>query len=82
MPTIYRDGSFRVIVFPGSREHGPPHVHVFSATGEVVVLLGDDAVGPSFREVRGMREPDARRALRLVEANQQEFLREWRRYHG
>jgi hypothetical protein len=81
MPTIYREGSFRVVLYPGSREHGPPHVHVFDASGEVVVLLGDD-VGPALREVRGMREMGARRAVRIVEENQQAFLHHWRRYHG
>ncbi|HEV2145953.1 MAG TPA: DUF4160 domain-containing protein [Longimicrobiaceae bacterium] len=81
MVTIHRDGGFRVVIYPGDREHGPPHVHVFNADGEVKVLIGDAETPPSLLLVLGMRMPDAKRAVRIVEERQETFLARWREYH-
>lgn len=82
MVTIHRDGGLRVVIYPGDREHGPPHVHVFSAEGEVKVSLGGEDAGPAIVRVAGMRRQDAARALRMVEERQEFFLVRWRVYHG
>lgn len=82
MVTIHREGGFRVVIYPGDREHGPPHVHVFDAEGEARVSLGDADTAPALERVTGMRRRDAARALRVVEERQEFFLARWRVYHG
>ncbi len=82
MVTVHRDGGFRVVIYPGGREHGPPHVHVFNADGEAKVSLGDADEAPALVLVVGIRKPDAVRALRIVEERQETFLARWREYHG
>ncbi|HEX2191325.1 MAG TPA: DUF4160 domain-containing protein [Longimicrobiaceae bacterium] len=82
MVTIHRECGFRVVVYPGDREHGPPHVHVFNAEGEVKVSLGDADTAPAIERVAGMRLQDAACALRMVEERQEFFLARWRVYHG
>ena len=71
-----------MVIYPGDREHMPPHVHIFNADGEVKVAIGDRDTAPSLMLVLGMRLPDARRALRIVEAHQETFLARWNEYHG
>jgi hypothetical protein len=82
MVTVHREFGFRVVIYPGAREHGPPHVHVFNADGEVKVSIGDADQAPRLLLVVGMRKPDAAHALRIVEARQETFLARWREYHG
>lgn len=82
MVTIHREFGFRVVVYPGDREHRPPHVHVFNAEGEAKIALGDAETAPSVMLVAGMRKPDVREALRIVEEHQEAFLARWRHYHG
>lgn len=73
---------FDVRIYLPPREHGPAHVHVVKADGQVAVNLGDERTGPSVRGVIGMTDRDARRAFRIVEANRETLLEAWRRYHG
>ncbi len=63
-------------------EHPPAHVHVWKAEGEVVIYLGDESAAPSIREVNRMPKKDVRKALALIEENQEQLLVEWRRIHG
>lgn len=79
-PKIFRSDGFEVVLY--TRDHPPPHVHVFNAEGECIVNLGSFAQAPSLRLVRGMRDPDVVRAFRIVEANQTRFLFRWREIHG
>lgn len=78
-PKIHRSDSFDVVIY--TRDHPPPHVHVFNADGECVVTLGSFARGPALREASGMRDRDVVRAVRLVEANQTRYLLHWRKIH-
>jgi hypothetical protein len=48
----------------------------------VVVNLPEGDQPPTIRRVRGMRTPDVIAAFRVVEANVEMLLNEWRRYHG
>jgi hypothetical protein len=82
MVTVHREFRFRVVIYPGRREHGPPHVHVFNADGEAKVSIGDVDEAPALLLVVGMRRRDAVRALRIVEERQETFLARWRDYHG
>lgn len=76
MPTIYRQDGFAVMIY--TDDHLPAHVHVWKAEGEVVVNLDDAFV----REINDMGRGDVRRAVEIVEANQESFRRRWREIHG
>jgi hypothetical protein len=82
VPTVLRIGGFRVVVFLPPREHGPPHVHVRNASGEVVIDLAMGDRRQSIRYVAGMRTADITRAFWLVEENTEYLLAKWREYHG
>ena len=80
MPTVFKQAGFQVRIH--SDDHPPAHVHVWKAGDEIVIDLGADNVPPSIRENKTMRRSDARRAVLLVEDNQEVLLEEWRAMHG
>ena len=80
MPTVLRRGGFDVSI--RTRDHLPPHVHVFHSGLEVVILLGIKGGLPTVRDKRGMPERNMRRALELVAENQEMLWLEWERIHG
>ena len=82
MPTVLREAGFRVRILLPPREHGPAHVHVFKAGAVVVVDLPDEDQSLGIRKVRHMRDVDVVAAFRLVEANVEMLLGQWRKYHG
>lgn len=85
MPTVITQDGFEVVIYTRD-EHLPPHVHVWKAEGEVVINLGDINTGPEIHEVNGMPIRDARKALNIVEDNQNHLLARWneiwRQIHG
>jgi hypothetical protein len=82
VPTVLRVGRFRVVIFLPPREHEPPHVHVRTADGEVVIRLAS-ADGPqTVRAVARMRAADVVTAFRIVEEHTEYLLDRWREYHG
>ena len=82
MPTVLRDGGFRVRILLPPREHGPPHVHVHKAGSVVVIDLPDKDQSLGIRRIRQMRDVAVVAAFRLVEANVEMLLEQWRKYHG
>lgn len=82
MVKIHRERGFDVVVYPGGKEHTPPHVHVFYGDEEVKIARGDEVTAPWVWEVTGMRKPNVSRALVIVEDHQETFLAYWRKYHG
>ena len=80
MPTVLRVGGFSFRI--RTRDHPPPHVHVFKGGKEVVIFLGDDIDLPSIRDVRNMPMRQMRVALELVAANQDLLRDEWRKLYG
>lgn len=79
---MLRAARFRVVIFLPPREHGPPHVHVRNAGGEVVIDLAALGRPQTIREVGGMRTNDVVAAFRIVEEQTEYLLRRWREYHG
>ena len=77
VPKCVIDGFEIYVHLRGERGHRP-HVHVFGNSGELVVWL--DPV--SIREKRGMKNNEARRALRAVDGHRAELLELWEHYHG
>jgi hypothetical protein len=82
MPTVLRAGGFRVVIFLPPREHAPPHVHVRSARGEVVIALAATGKPQTIRRVTGLRPSEVAEAFWVVEANTEFLLARWREYHG
>lgn len=82
VPTVLRRAGFRVVIYLPPREHAPPHVHVQSANGEVVIALAAERRPQTIRTVAGMRTPEVIRAFRLVEDHAAFLLTKWREYHG
>lgn len=82
MVSIHRERGFEVVLYPGDKEHSPPHVHIFYGDEEVKIALGDEETAPWVWEVLEMRKPNVARALRIVEEHQEGFLAHWRKYHG
>jgi hypothetical protein len=80
MPTVHREGGFSVRIY--THDHDPPHVHVFRDGAVVKVTLGDEDTPAEVLEVRGMRDPDVIRAVRIVDANWRDILERWDTIHG
>jgi len=80
MPTVRRAGNLRFVVFLD--DHGPPHVHVFSADGEAKLLLGEAHGRPALVWARGMDRGNLRRAMAETLAHRGKLLLAWRRVHG
>ncbi len=58
-------------------------MHVECANGgEVIVKLGDERTPPRVWSYHHAKSADVRRALRIVEGDQELFLEEWRKLHG
>ena len=81
MPTVLRHEGFEVLIYTRD-EHPPAHVHVWKAGSEAVIHLGDESTAPSIQGINRMAKRDARRAIRIVEDNQELFLARWRELHG
>ena len=79
MPTIHREASFVFRFF--SDDHIPPHVHVHGGSGAIKILLGGNGLPPTINAVFGMKKSDIRKVFRIVEANQDTFLRKWKEWH-
>jgi hypothetical protein len=78
VPTVLTIDGFQFSILLPPREHGPAHVHVTKGGKEVIVALTSVQV----REIKGMRDADARQAVRLVLGNIELLRAHWRRIHG
>jgi len=75
MITLLRQHGMRFVIY--TADHEPAHVHVYGA-GEARV----DIVSLTVLTQGGMSDRDVRRAVAVIEANQQLLLAAWRKYHG
>jgi hypothetical protein len=82
VPTVLRAGRFRVVIFLPPREREPPHVHVWSGNGEVIIDLAATDHQQTIRTTAGMRTADITAAFSLVEEHTPYLLRRWREFHG
>lgn len=82
MPTVLRIGGFRVVILLPPREHGPPHVHVQAAAGEVVIILPSPDERAVIRGVAGLGPAAVTRAYWIVEEHAEYLRNRWREFHG
>ncbi|MEO6211728.1 MAG: DUF4160 domain-containing protein [Gemmatimonadaceae bacterium] len=80
MPTVLRVAGYRVMIYGTKREHGPPHVHVTNANGEVITLA-TAGKGQTVRQYVGMREKEVATAFDIVADHAEFLMRRWRSFH-
>mgnify|MGYP000007999800 CR=1 FL=1 len=71
MVTIYRAHGLRSVIF--TNDHEPAHVHVFGDGELKINLVGPDGI-PALVWAQGMKVNDVRRAVQIVENQQDAFL--------
>jgi hypothetical protein len=77
MPTVLRNGPYRLFFFSGDREE-PPHVHVERDRNRAKFWL--DPV--RLQESGGFGRPESRRIEELVTEHQVLLLRSWHEFFG
>jgi len=77
MATVLRVDGYSVVI--RTRDHQPPHVHVFCSGDEEHVVL--DLVPVGIRELYGMRPKHVVRAVRIVEDAVQYLQTCWEEIH-
>ncbi len=80
MPTILQVEGFTFKVL--TRDHDPPHVHVYAPEGTAKFMLGEDGSQPRVVMVIGLRRHQVLAMARLVVKHRAFFLEAWRRIHG
>lgn len=80
MPTVHRAGNLRFVIY--LKDHGPPHVHVFSTGGEAKVLLGPPNGRPDLEWMRGFDRAGLNWVFKEIVARHSKLLAAWREIHG
>lgn len=75
MPTVWRDGNLRFVIY--TDDHPPPHVHVFGG-GETKIALAE----PAVVRVVGADWRESRRALTIVREKRDYLIERWNEIHG
>jgi hypothetical protein len=75
MPTILRNGPYRFFFYAGDRKE-PPHVHVERENNKAKFWL--DPV--RLQNSGGFSRTEINRIQKLIEENQNNFLRQWDEY--
>ena len=80
MPTVWRFGGFRVVIYPN--DHHPAHVHVTGA-GCLAIFNLHCPHGPvELRERYGGTPAILRRSAAELNERLTELCKEWERIHG
>lgn len=80
MPTILEKDGFRIII--RTRDHNPPHVHVYKADGQIAIALGSETEPVEIVANWMKNRLDAKKAVAIVEENQMHLLAKWREIYG
>lgn len=80
MPTVIVWNGIRVEVY--SHDHQPPHVHVTTGSGKVVVYLSDETpLQWATDQAAKITRSDIRKAVNVVESHLADCWAMWRIYH-
>lgn len=82
MTEVHRQDGFTIHIFGPPREHKPPHVHVRRADAVLVVRLGNEAIPANAWKNYGMSDRGVVNAMRIVQANKDQFLTTWAEVHS
>jgi hypothetical protein len=80
MPTLFRVGSYRVMVF--LNDHRPPHVHAVGPDGRASFELGATPDDVALVESDGIRTKSLRQIAAAIIERHQECVENWGRHHG
>jgi hypothetical protein len=80
MPTVFRLGGLRVVIYPA--DHRPAHVHIVGQGGEAVFLLNCPSGPAELREVYGFGRSEVTRLRDSVAAMTASLCEQWRNIHG
>ena len=80
MPTIFRFGPYRVVIYPN--DHRPEHVHIIGAGVEAVFEVGCPDGEVKLRETYGANRPEVSRMRAEIERSQQRICEAWEEIHG
>ena len=79
MPTVWRIGTHRVVIYPN--DHRPAHVHVVGRGGEAVFVLHCPGGPPELRESYGFSRAAVNRLKRALSAVLAPLCEQWRSIH-
>ncbi len=76
MPTVWRDGNLRVVIY--TDDHPPPHVHIYGDGETKIALTGDIGIV----RIVGATPRESRRALAIVREKRDMLIERWNGIHG
>lgn len=80
MPTVFRFGAFRVVIYPN--DHRPPHVHVMGNGVEAVFQLCCPDGPVELRQNYGFSRRDLAEIAAKLGENLEILCKAWERIHG
>jgi hypothetical protein len=80
MPTVFRIGATRVVIYPN--DHRPAHVHVIGVGKQAVFNLHCPDGPPGVRENHGFSTVDLNVFARRMQSEIGPLCNEWRMFHG
>ena len=80
MPTVWRTGAFRVVIYPN--DHRPAHVHVLGSGSEAILDLHRPHGPVELRENYHCSVADLRNVARELNDHLAELCMAWESIHG
>jgi hypothetical protein len=80
MPRV--PGISEMLIKVNTHDHGPAHVHAFTGSGEVIILIPQRGEARLREAQPGVTKSDVSKALGIVNENIGACRRTWRQYHG
>jgi hypothetical protein len=77
VPTIFRVGKARVMIYPN--DHPPPHVHVIAAEKHAVVLIAQPA---RVLRIKGFSKAEMGRIVKEIGVQFELLMRHWDTIYG
>lgn len=77
MPTILRESGFSIRIY--TRDHAPMRVHVFYQGNEAIIEFEERV---TLRNNRGLNRSQLKRAMVIVQDNQEILRQVWRELYG
>ena len=79
MPTLFRHGEYRVVIF--TNDHPPPHVHVVN-DGYATIAVGTNIHSVRILEARGIPRPVVRAIIATIIDRRLMVYSAWKHIHG
>ena len=80
MPTVFRFGAFRVVIY--LNDHPPAHVHVVAGSNSAIYELNCPAGPAELRHNFGLSSRELRQAREGLAGHVERLCRRWREIHG